>query len=300
MSVYNVNGNTVSDLYDSGGGAVSVAYDVNGNIVHSGGVLPVDYDDYTISQLYDLDVGNCQGIAVNNGVLFQFRSSYSLSNTVCLFNFATGADIQRDMSITASHGDSASFSNTYYADGDEFPLLYVTSDLTPCVIYVNRITRESATLVQTLKFPQTAGYYGAGAFDFYNDICYILAYKENNASSDDGGANTTIVSKWDLSNLTDNGDGSYTPTFISQYERSFIYVMQGLTYHDGYIWISSSGNGNHVYAMKPDTGVIDYSYDIGTGEAEGVDFVLDPATNRYYMVTGQQNGIYKKITFAAR
>lgn len=301
MGVYNVSGNSIPAVYDSNGSSVNTAYDVGGTVVFSGEPLPVDYDNYTISNLYTISVQNCQGIAIHNNVLFQFRASgSSVLDTVCLFDFTDGSDIIRNMSIDSDHGDSATFSNEFYASGDEFPLLYVTADTTPAVIYVNRVTRSSATLIRTLKFPQTAGYYGAGAFDWENHICYLLSYKENNYTTDDGGSNTTVVSKWDLSNLTDNGDGTYTPEFVSQYERAFIYVMQGLAYHDGYIWVSSgyASNTSYIYAMNPSTGVIDHTITLSTREVEGLDFVFDPLTSAYYMVVGEQNGYYKKVTFA--
>lgn len=301
MSVYNVGGNALSALYGKNGTSINAAYDIQGNTVFNGEPIPVDYDDYTLSDLYNISVQNCQGIAIHSNVLFQFRASgSSVVDTVCLFNFANGSDITRNMSIESDHGDSATFSNEFYASGDEFPLLYVTADTTPAIIYVNRVTRNSATLIRTLVFPQSAGYYGAGAFDWDNNVCYLLSYKQNNYQTDGGGSNTTVVSKWDLSNLTDNGDGTYTPAFISQYERPFIYVMQGLAYHDGYIWISSGygGRTSYIYAMNPSTGVIDHTITLDTREVEGLDFVFDSSTRTYYMVIGQQAGYYKKCVFA--
>lgn len=301
MSIYNLVGDTLSAVYNTGGEIINTAYDKNGNIVYSDQLPSVDYDDYTLQDLYHINVGNCQGIAVYNNVLFQFRASgTSVVDTVCLFNFANGSDITRNMSIESDHGDSATFSKEFYAPRDEFPLLYVTADTTPAKIYVNRVTRSSATLVKTLIFPQSAGYLGAGAFDFDNDICYLLAYKQNNYQTDGGGSNTTVVSKWDLSNLTDNGDGTYTPAFISQYERPFIYVMQGLAYHDGYIWISSGygGSTSYIYAMNPSTGVVDHTVTLDNREVEGLDFVFDSSSRTYYMVIGQQEGYYKKCVFS--
>lgn len=294
--IYDVSGNSLTQVFGLSGSVASTVYDVNGNPLSGGAV---DYDDYIISPLWSRAswLYNCQGIEIYNGVLFQFQND----DAVCLFNFANGADITLNMSIESDHGDSATFSEEFYDPSDEFPLIYVTADTSPAKIYVNRITRSTASLIKTLTFPLTAGYYGAGAFDWQNNICYLLAYKEQNYQTDDGGTNTTVVSKWDLSNLTDNGSGSYTPAFISQYERDFIYVMQGLAYHDGLIWITS-GIGNapsHIYAMEPDTGVIKHTITMDDNtEIEGAQFVYDTVLHEYYMVTGQQGGKYKKITFA--
>lgn len=301
MSVYSVVGDILSAVYDKIGARLNSAYDINGNIIYSGEPVPVDYDNYTMTPLNSISVRNCQGIAIHDNVLFQFRGGGGISNTLCLFTFPDGGDITRDMAITSDHGDSATFSREFYDVSDEFPLIYVTADTTPAKIYVNRVTRSAATLIKTLIFPSSAGYYGAGAFDWDNNICYLLAYKQNNYQTDGGGANTTVVSKWNLSSLTDNGDGTYTPAFISQYERPFIYVMQGLAYHDGYVWVCSGygDTASNVFAMNPATGVIDHTITMSdTTEIEGVDFILDTSTNKYYMVTGQQGGIYKKYTFA--
>ena len=295
--IYDYEGNQTSP-YNKSGQEINTAYDIDGTVVYSDG--QVDYDNYTISSLYTISVANCQGIAVYNNVLFQFRAGGGVSDKVCVFDFTNGSDITRDMTIESDHGDSATFSNEFYSVSDEFPLLYVTADTSPAIIYVNRVSRSSASLIKTLVFPSTAGYYGAGAFDWENNICYLLAYKKNNYTTDDGGTNTTVVSKWDLSNLTDNGNGTYTPAYISQYERDFIYVMQGLTYHDGYIWIAS-GYGSvpsHVYAMNPSTGTIAHTITMDDNtEIEGVQFIYNSTTQSYYMLIGQQGGKYKKCVF---
>lgn len=303
MAVYNINGNPLSSIYNVGGTSVPTGYDVQGDIVFTERVVPVDYDDYTMTQLYSVGFGSTQGMAIHNNVIFQFRASGSTGDKVCLFDFSNGQTIATDIAIKSDHGDSATFSREYYASGDEFPLLYVSADTSPAKIYINRVRRTSSTLIKTLVFPASAGYYGAGAFDWDNNICYILAYKQQNYQTDGGGANTTVISKWDLSNLTDNGDDTYTPAFISQYERPFIYVMQGLAYHDGLLWVAS-GYGNadsHVYALNPTDGTLEHTITLNTYEIEGIDFVYDTTAQSYYMVTSQLNSgstYYKKYTFA--
>lgn len=294
MSVYSIGGNTLADVFDLNGSSLAHAYDIFGEDVFGG--QSIDYTNYTVSTSYrSLGIANCQGFDIYDDVLFQFRANgTSVTDTVVTAYFSTG-QILNTVTISADHGDSASFSNEFQTAGDDFPLLYVTADTTPAVIYVDKVTSSSATLVRTLAFPQSAGYYGAGAFDFENDICYLLSYKENNYTSDNGGANTTVVSKWDLSTLTDNGDGTYTPAFINQYERPFIYVMQGLTFHDGMIWIASGygGNPSYIYAIDPADGTLLYTINLNTTtEVEGVAFLSDTQ-----MVVGFQGGRYDLYTF---
>ena len=299
MSIYNFNGVELSFVYGCNGAELDYAYSQAGNVVYTKERKVVNYDDYTMTLLHaeSPSLDSCQGIAIYNDVLFQFRTGPDI---VTLLSFTDWSVINSRMSIDSDHGDSATFSAEFYDPNDEFPLIYVTADTTPAIIYVNRITRSAATLIKTLKFPQSAGYYGAGAFDWENNVCYLLAYKENNYQTDDGGANTTVVSKWDLSNLTDNGDGTFTPDFVSQYERGFIYVMQGITFHDGMIWISSGygGAASHIYAMNPSTGEVLHTITMDSTEVEGIQFMYDSISQSYYLVTGQQGGKYKKYTFA--
>lgn len=292
MSVYDRSGNVLSVIYDRNGNRLTKAYDKKGNIIFG---AESKYDIYTKEATFNLDVTNCQAIEFYNNVLFQFRASNSLIDTVCLFDYITKTEIKKNMYIKSDHGDSASFSKEFYLVGDEFPLIYVTADTTPAKIYVNRVTRNEATLIRTLKFPQSAGYYGAGAFDFDNNICYLLAYKENNFTSDNGGTNTTVVSVWDISNLTNNGDGTYTPAYIRQFERPFIYVMQGLTYKDEMIWISS-GYGkrqSYIHAISVIDGSLMHTVDLDTTtEVEGCVFISDNQ-----MLVGFQGGRYEIYAF---
>ena len=298
MSIYNCNGTVITSIYDYAGQYINSGYDVDGNVMFQA----CDYDTYTISTLYTINVTNCQSIAIDNDVLFQLiaRGS-SIHDKVCLFNFADGSDIIRDMAIESDHGNSASFSPTYYDANDEFPLIYVTADTNPAKIYVDRVTRNSATLIKTLAFPMSAGYLGSGAYDWNRNLCYLVSYKLNKYLSDEGGTNKVVVSKWDLTTLTDNGNGTYTPSFISQYVRDFIYCMQGITYHDGLIWIASgyTNTEQYIYAIDPADGALRHTIHLDDSiEIEGLQFVFDSDLHTYYLVVGQQDGLYKKITFA--
>ena len=143
---------------------------------------------------------------------------------------------------------------------------------------------------------EKTGYYAAACCDFENDIIYMVGYSEQNYQTDDGGANKTVISKWDMSNLTNNGDSTYTPSFISSYEREFIRIMQGQQFFDGMLWISSGGTNIHgyVYALKADDGTLLYTVDTNTTtEVEGIAFI-----SYNEMVFGLQGGTYKKVTFA--
>lgn len=303
MYIYDINGNPINVAFDWQGEEIRDAYTQEGD--HIPLATPLDYTEYTITDLFTYVENNFNGFDVYNGIIAQLMNS----NKLYLFDLAEQTVIATALAITSAHGDSASFSREKYAETDEFPLLYVTSDANPALVYVNRITRSETTKIRTLNFPlDKTGYYAAHAYDESNRIMYMVGYSEQNYTTDDGGNNKTLVSKWNMSALTNNSDGTLTPAFVSSYERDFIFVMQGLQFFDGYIWISSgyaNGQAQYIYAMRPSDGVIDYTITLDdTIEVEGLAWVYDSASNKYWMLVGQQNGArglnYSRIDFAER
>lgn len=294
MSIYNIDGTPLNIPYSKTGLQLEKAYNIDGEIVFS---ESVNYDAYSFETLFTPSVPNMQGFDIFDDYIFQFRASSSLSNIMCTIDMDSGSILQNNITAKSDHGDSASFSDEYYDENDPFPLLYVTSDTTPCKVYVNRVTTTSSELIKTLLFPLAkAGYYAAHAYDVGNEIMYIVGYSENNYQSDNDGSNKTLVSVWDMNDLTDNGDGTFTPEFIRSFTRTFIYVMQGQQFHDGMIWIAS-GYGNkqsYIYAISPVDGRLLHTVDLNTTtEVEGMSFI---SPNE--MVVGFQGGTYKKYTFA--
>lgn len=242
----------------------------------------------------------CQGMAICNGVIFQLYSN----NKIELIDFETGTSIAI-LDITSDHGDTIDFSNEYYADGDEFPLAYITADTTPAKVYVNRITRTGCTLVKTYTFPaDKTGYYAGHTLDPVNKILYQVGYTENNFNTDPNGTNNMIVSKWDLKNVTDNGNDIYTPAFVSSFTIPFIYTVQGQAFFDGKIVCVSSYSGTpptHIYFIDPaneriSTIMSDLPSGLANSEAEGVAFVLE--RNKYYMVIKTNNTNFYRVDFS--
>lgn len=290
MSLYKLNGTQANTAYALEGSRLGVAYDADGNAI----LLLPDYSNPTYASLVNISIANTQGFDIFNGTLFQFRAGSGVSDLVTTANIDTGAIITANIPITSDHGDSAAFSAEYYDEADDFPLLYVSADTSP-YIYVNRVTDSSATLIRTIYLPyDVAGYHACGSFDWANNIMYTIGTVEDNYIDDDGGNNPCIVCKWDLANMTDNGDGTVTPALISTYQRPFIYVMQGEQYHEGLIWICS-GYGtvaSNIYAMNPETGEFEYTLTMPiTTEIEGItwqsttDAIIGFQGGKYYAVT---------------
>lgn len=293
MAIYDKAGNALNSVYSMNGVNAPSAYSYQGVKVFES----PDYSQYTKENYCTVQVQSMQGFDVFSNVIFQFRTPTSSGNIMETINAATNTVIQDNIVAASDHGDSASFSTEYYDQTDQFPLLYVTADTNPAKVYINRVTTTTSQLVKTLSFPlDKAGYYAALALDAVNSIAYMVGYSEQNYQTDDGGANKTVISKWDLSNLTENQDGTFTPGFVSKLERPFIYVTQGQDYHDGMIWIASGGSSynGYVYALDPDTGEILYTVDTETTvEVEGIAFI-----SQNEMVVGFQNNGYVKYTFS--
>lgn len=293
MSVYNVAGNKINSAYDVDGQTAQNLYDYHGNEL----VISVDYTNYTIGAYCSLSLSNMQGFAIYDGTIFQVRTP-SGGGVLCTVNAQSQSIITNNISATVDHGDSVSFSNEV-SEGESYPLLYVTADSNPAKVYINRVTLSSSALVKTLSFPlDKTGYYAAHAYDAVNKIMYMVGYSEMDYLTDDGGNNKTVISKWDMENLTDNGDGTFTPQYLATVERAFIYCMQGQQYQDQMIWIASGYVGSvnsYVYAINPTSGAVLYTVDLNTTtEVEGVSFISDTE-----MIVGLAGGTYKKVTFAS-
>lgn len=291
--MYNKNGVILHDLYSQNSIEISQAYNVSGKAVFLNN--RIDYGTFVATPLMTVPSSSfanagMQGMAIYGGVLFQFISN----NSVSLIDIADGSLIAK-LTVTSDHGDAVSFSDEFYDQSDEFPLLYVTSDTTPAKIYVLRVSRESAELVRTLTFPSTdTGYYAAHAHDYKSKTLYTVGYRNQDYQTDSNG-NEMIVSKWDLSGIERTDSGTIYPTKLDSFTVPFIYVSQDQTFHDGLIFITS-GYPNTVqklYIVDPIAGEVYQTVTlVGTSETEGIDFVADD------MIIGQRPFSYTKYTFS--
>ena len=289
MSIYNVGGSQTTSAFNVSGNALNYAFNKDGAAVYQKGY---DYDDYSISNMFSLSGSSFQGFAIHGDVIAQFQAD----DKVRLVK-TDGASVASQMSVESYHGQSAFFMNDYYAEGDEFPLLMVMGSYTNA--WINRITRTGSTLVKTIYIPATVengGYKLGNAYDSSNNHMFTLGYTEQNYQTDDGGANKLIIAEWNLNNLTDNGDDTYTPELIATIQRDFLICIQGSCYYDGMIW-ASSGLGTaaaHIYALNPSTAEILHTITLSNDEIEGC------AWADGYLIAGMKptNIAYKKITFS--
>ena len=261
---------------------------------------------FNVQQLYSVfqspqGAGYQQGFAIYDGVLFQLYAN----DKVILADLETGSIITT-LDIKSDHGDTIDFSNEFYSASDEFPLAYITSDTTPCKVYVVRITRTGTTLIRTLYFGdiEKTGYYAGHCLDVDSNALYLVGYKANSYYEAEN--NEMIISRWNLMSLTTNGDETQTPEFVSSFNIPFIRCVQGQRYFSNKIWLLSSHNGlggypvnTCIYAVdferkKIVTSMSDFPSSIKNTECEALEFVLVD-DERYDVILS--NTAYYQLTF---
>ena len=116
-----------------------------------------------------------------------------------------------------------------------------------------------------------------------------------------------MISKWDLSDLTDNGDDTFTANLLQSVltPRAEQFYIQGSRFHDGIFWYASGYSGSStqafVYGVNPNTGEVLFSIDCETTqEPEGVAWVAEQGVvGGYAMYVGFQGMMLRKYTFGA-
>lgn len=266
---------------------------------YAGNVFPYKKHGYNVQWLFSKVQPQNTSVIMNGGAVFNGKIFQVYNADVMqVYDLASGS-LLHEFACKCDHGDCVSFSDEYYDESDTYPLLYCSADTTPAKIYVNRVTETSSTLVRTLVFPSSAGYYVGQVIDTKTNTIYIIAYTNQNYQTD-ANDNKVKITAWDLSALTDNGDDTYTPAFKSEKEIPFIYCCQDQTLFNGMILIISS----QIYAVQPTKlyAINEYSYDIAnvfddlpanllTTEAEMISHGEE--NGAYYLIVGANNGYYK-------
>lgn len=262
---------------------------------------------YTVSEISKLrstpastitpSVTEVQGNAFYNNKIFQLYSN----DVLIIIDYMTNAKTQ--LSITSGHGNTCSFSDEFYDASDDFPLLYVSAglaDTSIATVYVNRVSTSATELVRTLVFPvNKTGYHANLVLDNFNHVLYQVGYRQNsfNVATD----NALIISKWNLDDLTDNGDNTYTPAYVSSFELPYYTTMQGMTFHDRKIIAISSGwTDIHTKLIFIDvdkqtiTSVMDsFPAEIQGVETEGI--ALVPEDNKYFILIKTANVFFYRV-----
>lgn len=298
MAIYDISGTQLSNFRDINGELKSNAYDVNGNVIMT---QSVDYTQYTFTQKWaSKGISDTQGFDIYDGKVFWVskNGNSTIPANCYVWNLSDGTQALDSAYITiqSGHGNNLDF-------GD-YPTVYASTAYNPSVVYVNTLSSDYvATLTQTLTVDADESWNCDACLDETDkNILWTLAHT---AGSSDLSA-PFLISKWDLTNLTDNGDGTYSPELlqsISIPQPSSSFYFQGVKMHDGLMWYANGYGGQHVYirAVNPNTGVEVYTIDCETtSEPEGLAWVADEsAGGGYALYVGFQRMLLRKYTFGA-
>ena len=302
MAIYSLDGEALGSVYDLDGNSLSRAYDIDGNVIFEKSGSLINYDSYTFTQKWaSKGINATQGFAIHDDKVFWIQKSgnSSVPSTCYVFNLSDGSQALESPTITlhTGHGNSLAF---------DYPLLYASTAYDPPVVYVNRLSSDyTAVLEKTLKIND-----GCAALDVCIDENDKTILWTNGLLNSSEHPNQNVISKWDIADLTDNGDGTYTPRLIkSVYTpkpetvlQNAVYYIQGSTFHDGMLWYTNGYNGSsnsYVVAVDVTTGEIAHVIDLQTtAEPEGIQFYPDDTViGGYAMYVGFLGMALRKYTF---
>ena len=270
--------------YKPDGDVLNFAYDYDGNLIYQS-----QYATYTITNLYG-QAASSQGFDVYENILAQWNGS---GHTLGLRNVNSGGYIVREIPTDiTSHGNDISFFPYKYDSGDTLPLLLVDNI---CLRFYQVNGSWVSSVIKTYKFQYNT--YGSG---FNGNTLITISYTSNTYTYSE--SNKLVIQTWDMTNLTENQDGTFTPEMLTSVTRPWLECVQGASYHDGYFWIAS-GLGNaipsHVYALNIRTGNVELDVNLqANGELEGQAWAYNEIDG-WYALTAQLGGYgYRKITFA--
>lgn len=258
---------------------------------------------YEYSELYSTGhaTTGLQGMDIYNS---EYICQLYHGGTIELLDYATGNQLSVIQNVNFNHGDTCQFSNTFYDAGDLLPLLYVTSDITPSVVYVVRIRDlNTASIVKSYTLDMGAGYYAGHCYDFANHLMYSFGYKQNEFHTNTGGTNNVIISVYDMNQETLISGTNYSLQLLDRWEVPFIYCIQGQKFLNGKCYLASSylmaEQHSRIYVYDPITKQMVALFDdmpnaIGLAELE--DFAFVKGTNKYEMVVVKDSK-YMKLSF---
>ena len=289
MAVYSKSGEQLNSLFDKEASNVSVAYDINGNVVF-GRESHRDYKTYSIENLFTYAVGKAQSFAIFGNKIAQVVEDDSLY----IIDIATHNKV-KSVAMDMGHGNSCQFSTEFYDENDEFPLFYIRNS----GIWVYRIVDTSSQLIKKYSFPTSviATYVAGFGLDSVNKKLYTVSYTEGDYISRTG---MLRVCSWDMTSETENEDGTFSPAYLDHVDYEWwdkYSAIQGCCYHDGYFFVANGYTDittQFVVMFDTDTLELSYKIDVPGGEIEGCSWFGDD-----YLVTQQRsNARYKKVIFA--
>ena len=306
--IYDINGNALASVYDANGNSLATAYDVEGNqAYHRSSGVP-DYSDYSYVQKWaSKGIGSTQGYDIYDDKVFWVSKSGndSADNKMYIFNLSDGNAVRDPAYITAygGHGNNVTFSRQKYDPGDNFPMVLMSTAYSNSPAYLNRITNDyTASIVKKYTIPMIDQIVNGGfdiCYGATDDIAYVASVFGSNSDAAQG--THICIAQFDMSDLTENEDGTFSPAFIKSVRCDWHYWKQGIKYHDGLVWLASGypGYNADVYGIDPETGVTKHHINCATTtEIEGAVWYPDAeAVGGYALYVGFQGMMMRKYTF---
>lgn len=300
MAVYDKNGNLLSHVYGKDGTELSYAYDKAGNVIFSVDAPLPDYTRYSYTEKWSSkNISNTQGFDIyNDKVYWISKSGDSSAPADCyVWNLSDGSQAFANQPITiySGHGNSLDIA---------YPKAYAGTAYSPATAYENTLSSDGQvfTLSKKLSLSEDSTY-GHDVCVDESDVSILWSLAHTGAIGTDA---PYKLSKWDLSTLTDNGDGTYSPRLIKSVTtpKPSVEYFQGMTMHNGIIWYACGYTGTstnaYVFAVDPDTGEVVYTIDCETtAEPEGVAwYPYANAPGGYALYVGFQNMVLRRYIFA--
>ena len=172
--------------------------------------------------------------------------------------------------------------------------------------FVYDVTDSTCVLAKTYLIPtDKAGFCQETCVDKLMGTLWCVGHKNNSYVSGGG----LVISEWDLNQITDNGDGTLTPTNIRSFEIPWIPYLQAVQILNGQMFIITGADGGtddlltKIWVLDLGNNAIkslmtDFPDAIRNAEPEGIDFVFDESSYKYYAILATRRSVkYYKIVF---
>lgn len=287
--IYDIQGNTLVSAFNRNGNSLDSAYDIDGNQIFGSGV---DYSKYSFTQKWASKGLTAQGFDIYDGKVFWVSRSGDgdIPSRCYVWNLSDGSQAFSAPYVTiySGHGNNVAF---------DYPKVYCSPAYPPSRVFENDVSADlqTFTLNKTLTFNDGTADLDCCIDENDKTIMWTIGHIS-------GASTTWIVSKWDLSDLTDNGDETYTPKLLhtnTTAQPTSNRYFQGIRHHDDMLWYNSGAGGSTeaiVYAIDPLTGERKYLIHTDTNiEPEGLAWVEE--NGEYVLYVGFQGMMMRRYTF---
>jgi hypothetical protein len=296
--IYDASGYEVYAVCDAYGNDVLEAFDVTGTKVFENSK---DYSDYSFIEMWPEKTGdyNSQGFDIKDSKVFWVSKSgnATIPADCYVWYLADGSAVYNaPIVVYSGHGNNISFAT------DKNNLI-ASPAYPPSLVYINSFDQNYEMALEKTIILNDGSTDCDACYDPENsNIMYSIGHTADSSVS----TAPFYVSRWDLSKLTDNGDGAYTPALLSRVrspQPPNSYFIQGCKFHDGLLWFASgyytADSAAMVYGVNPASGNVVISIDCDTTkEPEGLAWVPDAsAPGGYALYVGFAHMMLRKYVF---